>query len=209
MVEYALLGGGGLATEIFDYMTSEDKKVVGYYDLREDEKFSCRLPYLGDEHRSTLNKKIHYIIATGILSLRRKMIKFIEDNDLIAGEFISARAYVSRLATYGKGVLIAPFSVVTGNACLGDYVLMNINSIAAHDTRIGTNVVIGPGTIVTGYCKIGDDVTFGANSALVPDSSIGSNVEIGIGTFPRKVVGDDRLVVTKPGKELFNFKGIR
>ena len=209
MIEYALMGGGGLSSELFDYMSSEGKKVVGYYDLHEDKNFSRWLPYLGDEHHATLNKKVHYIIATGILSLRRKMIQFIEDNELIAGEFISKRAYVSRLATYGKGVVIAPFSIVSGTARLGDFVLMNINSIAAHDTNVGNNIVVGPGVIITGYCQIADDVTFGANAALIPDSKIGSNVEIGIGTFPRKVVGDNRLIATKPGKEFFNFKSVR
>ena len=76
--EYVFLGGGGLALELYDCMSMEKKRIAGYYDLKENPKLSQYIPWLGDEYHATLNRKAHYVIASGIPSLRQKMIAFIE-----------------------------------------------------------------------------------------------------------------------------------
>lgn len=205
--EYALLGGGGLAIEIAEYMLSEGYRLCGYYDPREDGDSSAVMPYLGDEQRE-FSRNVSYIVGAGLTALRLKMISFIENNHLEAGTFISRNAYVSSLANIGKGAVICPFAVVSGNPCMGDYVLMNYMSNVAHHANLGRNVVLAPGARVNGHCTLGNNVSLGANSALVPGTKIGNNIEIGITTFPRKIVRDNVLVVSKPGRELPNFKSL-
>ena len=202
MIEYALLGGGGLAIELFEYMSTENKKLIGYYDLVNDERLSKHLNYLGDEHKEKLHKKVHYIVSSGFLDIRRKMISFIEEKNLIAGSFISKRAYLSQLSKYGKGIVMIPFAACTGNAILGEFVFLNVYASIGHDAVVGNNVVVGPKATITGKCTIGNDVTFGANSALLPGTRIGSNVEISIETFPRKNIGDNKFVMGTVGKTL-------
>ncbi len=205
--EYALLGGGGLAIEIAEYMLTEGYSLRGYYDPYEDADFSAILPYLGDE-RHEFSRTFCYIIGAGLIQLRSKMISFIETNDLEAGTFISRHAYISSLAKIGKGSVICPQVVVSGNPSIGNYVLMNIFSNISHHGNIGNNVVVGPGARVNGHCTLGNNVSLGANSALIPGTTIGNNIEIGITTFPRKTVRDDVLIVSKHGRELPNFKSL-
>lgn len=205
---YALLGGGGLALELFEYMERDGNKPIGYYAPQANPKLSKYIQWLGDERDGNLDASISYIIASGYLDIRSKMIQFIEEKQLCVGSYVSKKAYVSSKAVYGKGVVITPFSMITGNALLGDYVLVNMQAVIAHDAVLGKNVVVGPGTQITGHCEVGDCVVFGANSALLPGTKLGAHTEIGICTFPNQQVGEHKLVVNKPGNIMFNFKEI-
>lgn len=200
--EYVLLGGGGLAIEIAEYMLSEGYRLCGYYDPREDADSSAVMPYLGDE-RHKFSRNVHYIIGAGLISLRSKMISFIEANDLEVGTFISGRAYVSSLAKIGKGSVICPFAVVSGNPNVGNYVLMNIMSNVSHHAVVGNNVVVGPGARVNGHCVLGNNVTLGANAALIPGTKVANDAEIGILTYPRRNVRQNKFILSRPGQTVY------
>lgn len=200
--EYVLLGGGGLAIEIAEYMISEGYRLCGYYDPHEDVDSSAVMPYLGDE-RHEFSRNVYYIIGAGLIPLRMKMISFIETHGLEVGTFISKCAYVSSLAKIGKGAVICPFSVVSGNPNVGNYILMNSMSNIAHHAIIGDNVVIGPGARVNGHCVLGNNVTLGANAALIPGTSIANDAEIGILTYPRRKVRQKKLILSRPGQNVY------
>lgn len=196
--KYVLMGGGGLALELFEYMSSEGNPPVGYYALEEDEVLSCFLKWLGDEHKADVDPSAYYIVASGILGIRNRIINFLESHHLTVGSFTSRYAYVSSLAKFGKGFVAIPSSTITGNPVIGDYVLCNGGSIG-HDAHLGDNVVVGPGVRITGACQIGDNVALGANAALIPGTVIESSSEIGILTFPRKKVKKGKVIVSAPG----------
>ncbi|WP_273038003.1 hypothetical protein [Schwartzia succinivorans] len=199
--KYALLGGGGMAIELFDLFKAEGKDLVGYYAPEKDDYLTEFLPWLGDERIQHRND-VYYIIATGLIPLRKSMIEFIENNNLMAGSFVSNRAYVSSLAKIGKGCVIFPGAQVTGNAVIGEYLFMDALSIIGHHDIIGDNVVVGPHSVITGACIIGNNVVLGANASLLPGTRLDDNVEIGLGTFPKKHVKEGRLVVGHAGKTL-------
>ena len=194
MAEVALLGGGGLAIELLDYMIAEKKKPVGYYAPMEDDFFKGVLPWLGDE-KDAYNKNFEYIVASGVINIRLKMINFIEHFGLVAGTFTSNKSYISSFSKIGKGAVILPNSMLTGNPIIGNWFFMNAQSVVGHHAILGNNIVIGPGVRVTGHCEVGDNVSFGANSALIPGTKIGSNSEIAICTFPKKKVKENKIVI--------------
>ena len=199
MAEVALLGGGGLAIELLDYMIAEKKKPVGYYAPMEEDFFKGVLPWLGDE-KDAYNKNFEYIVASGVINIRLKMINFIEHFGLVAGTFTSNKSYISSFSKIGKGAVILPNAMVTGNPIIGEYLFLNMQSAVTHDSIVGNNVVVNPGVHITGHCQIGDNVSFGANSSLLPGTKIGNNSEIAICTFSKKKVGENKIVVSVPGR---------
>lgn len=198
MKECAFLGGGGFAIELLDYMVADGKKPVGYYSPIMDDFFSGILPWLGDE-RIAFDESLEYIIASGAVNIRMKMIEFLKCKKLNIGSFISSKSYISSYAKIGVGAVIAPNSMVTGNPIIGNWLFLNAQSAVGHHALLGNNIVIGPGVHVTGHCEIGDNVSFGANSALIPETKIGSNSEIAICTFPKKNVKENKIVIGIPG----------
>ncbi len=201
--KYIFLGGGGFAIELYEYMSSDGVEVAGYYAQSKNDELSEFIPYLGDMDATDdkdFDRTAKYIVAVRLIKYRDKMIQFIEDHNLTAGSYVSSKAYYSRMAKLGKGTVIFPNAMVTGNPVVGDYLFMDSFSIISHGDVMGSNIVIGPGVIITGDSEIGNGVTFGVNSAILPGTKIGDNVEIAINTYPRRRVPDNSSIITPPGK---------
>ena len=210
MRDIVFLGGNGLAIELYEYMKQDGIEIKGYYAPKPDE-LGKWVPYLGDE-RDGHDQNASYVIASGLISLRSKLIGFVEENNLEAYSYISSRAYISSIASIGKGCVILPNSVVSGDPVIGDYLFMNVAGQIAHQSVVGNNVVVGPGAIVTGSCRIYDNVALGTNVSLIPGTTINTNSEIGIGAVPKKRVREGRYVMVPKAEvvdmELLNNKMI-
>lgn len=192
MDKIVFLGGNGLAIELYEYMKREGINIYGYYSPKPD-SLSEWVDYLGDESKE-FNPEYFYVVASGLIPLRQKMITFMRENHLKPYTYISKLAYVSSMAQVGVGSLIVPNAVVSGNPVIGDYVLMNAFSMIAHQSVVGDNVILSPGVKVTGNCKIGNNVAMGSNVALIPGTRIENNVEISIGAIPKRVVKAGKFV---------------
>lgn len=207
MESYIFLGGGGFAIELFQYMKSDGKNILGYYSMEENSELSEYIPWLGFEKEvktEDLRKDVQYILAVRELNLRQKLISFIEKNELTAGSFIHSSVYLSEYAKIGKGIVAFPRAMITGNPLIGEYLFIDALAIISHGDVIGKNVVVGPAAIITGDCTIGDNVTFGVNSAILPGTKIGNNVEIAINTYPNRRVAENSTIITPPGKKFGN-----
>lgn len=203
MEKYILLGGGGFAIELYQYMKSDGKEIMGYMSLEEDGQLDRYIPWLGFEGTKSedeLDNEAYYIIAVRSLKLRRKLMSFIEGHKLKAGSFVHSSVFLSDMATLGKGLVAFPRAMITGNPIVGEYLFIDSLAIISHGDVIGDNVVIGPAAVITGDCTIGDNVTFGANSAILPGTKIGNNVEIAINTYPGRRVADESSIISPPGK---------
>lgn len=203
MKRYIFLGGGGFATELLEYMLSDEHAVKGYYSKEDNLELSRHIPWLGDIHtvaEKELDREAEYIVAVRNIGYRRKMIDIIDRNRLQVGSYISKRAYFSRFAQLGQGAVVFPNAIIGGNAVAGDYLFMDIYAAISHGDVIGNNVVLGPAVILSGDSEIGNDVTFGTQSAILPGSKIGNHVEIAINTYPRKRVKDNSVVSSGPGR---------
>lgn len=201
MKDIVLLGGGGFAIELLDYMLQEDIKPIGYYSLEKNDDLSKHIKWLGNE-KTNYSREYRYIIASGRIDIRKKMIDFLEKNKLDVGSFISKKAYISNFAVIGKGAVIVPMTMITGNPIIGDYLFLNIKGTISHHVKMKNNIVVGPGCKITGHCQIGNNVIFGANSCLIPDTKIEDNSEIGINSFPRQIVKSNKIVVSRPGEAI-------
>lgn len=192
MEKVVFLGGNGLAIELYEYMKRDGIDIVGYYAPQPD-TLSEWVKYLGNENED-FDSSYSYVIACGLMPHRKKLIHFIEYNNLKTYTFISSEAHVSTMAQIGEGAQIVPGAIISGNPVIGKYVLVNACAMIAHQAAVGNNVVLGPGAKITGNCKIGNNVTFGSNVALIPGTRIEDNAEIGIGAIPKRVVKTGKFV---------------
>lgn len=201
--EYVLLGGGGFAIELYEYMASDNKRIAGYYANSENPTLSEYIPWLGnmdDMSYEEFDRSKQYILAVRLLKYRKKIIEFIRKMELPIGSFISSRAYYSKIAKIGEGIVVFPNAMITGDPIVGDFLFMDSFSIISHGDVMGDNIVIGPGVIVTGDSSIGSNVTFGVNSAILPGTKIEDNVEIAINAYPNRRVREGSVIITPPGK---------
>lgn len=199
--KYALLGGGGFAIELYGYMTSDGYDVAGYYAPEVDETTSSFMQYLGDE-RDSFSREYKYVIASGFVNIRKKIISFIEQNDLDVGNYISSLAFVSPLARYGLGIIAVPFSILTGNPTVGSYALLNCHACISHHCQTGDNIVLSPYAILCGHSNAGSNVTLGTSVTVIPDVSICDDVEIGAGATVIRNISEPGTYVGSPARKL-------
>ena len=203
MEHYILLGGGGFALEMYAYLLEDGYNIKGYYAKEESGSLKGRLHWLGDPDtlkEEEIDKEARYFIAVRLLKYRLEMIEFIEKNGLRVEKFIHKEAFISPAVQIGKGAVIFPRAMLTGNACVGDYFFIDCLSIISHGDEIGDNVVIGPSVTICGDCIVGNNCTFGVNSAVLPGTRIGDNSEIAICTFPGRRVKEGSNIISPPGK---------
>lgn len=109
-------------------------------------------------------------------------------------------AYVSPLATLGKGVFVGANSVIGPGACLADHVFVNRGVTIGHNTHIGSFSRIQPGANIGGLSRIGAGVTVAIGATLVDRLVVGDGAFIGAGAVATADVDAWVLVVGAPAK---------
>lgn len=113
---------------------------------------------------------------------------------------IHPTAYVSPLASLGRGVFIGANSVIGPGAQLADHVFVNRGVTIGHDTRIGAFSRFQPGSNVGGLSDIGSGVTVAIGATLLERLRIGDHAFIGAGAVATTDIEAQTLVVGIPAK---------
>ena len=109
-------------------------------------------------------------------------------------------AYVSPLASLGRGVFVGANSVIGPGAALADHVFINRGVTVGHDTKIASFSRLQPGCNVGGLSEIGYGVTVAIGATLLERLRIGDHAFIGAGAVATSDVEAQTLVVGIPAK---------
>lgn len=173
------LGGGGFAMELVDYMFQDGLRPYGYCDTKENEALSGKqLVWLGDENQAHQDDYF-YIMATGIIDVRLKLIRFLKNRNAKIFNYRSPKSHVSSYVKLGMGEVLCPGAVIAGDADVGPFYLGNVNSFIGHGAILGQNVVLSPGACALGLSMLGDSVFIGANGTALPHAKIYDGAIIG------------------------------
>lgn len=180
----ALLGAGGIASEISAYITSEHGKDPEYPN-------TGMLKFVHDEYYkennrdtfplSMFNPDTHaLLIAIGTSKERYDVIKELPNN-ITYFTYIHNSVYnFTNYNSIGRGTFIAPNCVITTNIKIGEHSHLNIATVIGHDCNIGNFFTSSPGAKLSGNCKIGDVVYIGTNAVIKQKLTIADNTIIGM-----------------------------
>ncbi len=202
-----IFGAGGLARELLVQIESseffrekyvviglivDDEKLLGTkvngYEIIGDTKFLL-------EYESRLN----VIVALGDVYARNKVVTKLKENSLISfPNFISEDARVSKFVKLGEGCIICDFAVATVNIEIGDFVLLGINTVIGHDSKIGDYVSVYPGSTLSGNVEIGSFTELGTGTNVVPKIKVGNHCKVGAGAAVTKNIPNFVLAAGVP-----------
>ena len=192
-----ILGDGGLARELFSYWAQEkvnifeDDRIHGFIGLKDGEM--CGLPVWSEESIPWGS----VILGLGDVGLRRKLIEKYSNKYKFADLLYGFR---SHLAITGRGLVMCPQSMITANATIGDFCLLNNQSCVTHDCVLGTNCVLSPGVLLGGGVMVGDNVFFGLGAIVLPNILICSDTIIGAGCVVTKSITTPGTYVGSPAR---------
>lgn len=189
-----IIGAGGHGAEVAAYAFDQVMPLLGAID---DGKPAG--PWQGTQLLGGLadlaaicaaHDQVRYITAFGSNALRRKIVQRIESlgiTNLLPTTLRHASAWTGAGVQIGEGTLLAPQSLVTTRASIGQHCILNVKASVSHDCVVGDWCNLNPGATLCGDVQLGEGCYIGAGATVIEKIKIGAWTVIGAGA----VVIDD------------------
>jgi len=131
-------------------------------------------------------------------ALRKNVVSKLKPYRCKFSSFIHPSCVVASTARIGIGCILMPYTMVSENAILGDFSIVNCHSAVGHDACIGSYVTLSSYVDVTGHCVVEDQVFMGSGSRILPGKSLGQGAVIGAGAVAMRSVPSGRTLYSPP-----------
>lgn len=210
MKDLIIIGAGGFGRELLSYaidimQTGEcDWKVKGFIDdnLNAFNGIDTGYPIVGTISEHIIEENTVYTCAIGDGKTRMEIGRNFQDKGAEFINFIHPTAKIRERVKMGVGNIFCPNSGVNPDVTIGDFVLLNSNSVLAHDCIIGDGCSLMGGNSVNGNCILGKCVFMGANSIIIPDRKIDDYAKISAGAVVFTNVKSKKTVIGNPAMVL-------
>jgi len=148
-------------------------------------------------------EEINVIIGVGSSQKRKKIINILKSNSLICfPTLISKSANISKYTTIGEGCIICSGTIVTVNAILKNFVIVNLDCTIGHDALLCDYVTLYPSVNISGSVKVDELTEIGTGTQIIQGVNIGSNSIIGAGAVVIRDIPKDITAVGNPARFL-------
>lgn len=128
-----------------------------------------------------------FALAMGMPQLKRMVVEKLKSRGAHFAAVIHPTALVSPFAHYGEGLVMFPYSKLSCNSTVGDFVSILTTPIG-HDNEIGDYTMISGGCNIVRNVKIGKDVFVAAGVCIAQDVVVKDGAYIGLGSVVLKDV---------------------
>jgi UDP-3-O-[3-hydroxymyristoyl] glucosamine N-acyltransferase len=213
-INLILVGGGGLALEIYSYICDEQERnnlsnilIKGVLDSSPDCELCKKNPevkYLGDIPAYKTEENDFGIITVGSATTRKAICSVLLKISLPLFTYIHSTAYIALNANIGNGVFIGPHSFVSAHSLIADNVVMNIFCGVGHSTKIGKHSVMSPCSNINGDCELGESVFLGSGVVVNPKTIIGDFSLIDAGSTIRESIPSLSVVSQRVEQKIYD-----
>jgi sugar O-acyltransferase (sialic acid O-acetyltransferase NeuD family) len=205
MSNIILVGGGGFALEIFDYLQTDidsgvkdNVRIKGVLDGVADCELAreINISYLGKIEEYEFGSNDQVIITFGDQLRRRKFYHLLKEKNVTFYTYIHPSSVISKKAVLAEGVIISPHCIVSANATIQSNVTLNVYCGVGHGAKVGAHSVFSPFSVINGNCELGEATFLGSRVTLYPNVNIGDYTIIDAGVILRNSVGS-RLIVSQ------------
>jgi sugar O-acyltransferase (sialic acid O-acetyltransferase NeuD family) len=205
-----LIGMGGFGREVLSYAQDANKSgiidnIEYFLDDNENVNLSplYKCNFLGRISGYEVQASDRFIMGIASPLVKRKLYEKFEKYLDQFITLIHPSAVVAKTSIIGRGVVVCPFSLISADVKIKDFVTVNALSSVGHDSVIGKFSTLSGHVDITGQVTVGEDVFFGTGAKVVPRINIGSGSKIGAGCTVMRSVKENTTYFTQPAKKLF------
>ena len=192
----------GLAMECHGYQ--KDYQIKGFLDDKKDalDTFNNYPPIVNSVENYVVGEDDVFICALGDVQYKKKYIHMIIDK---GGNFISLihpSAHVDINATIGIGCIVLPNAVLGSGSIIGDFVLIQVSTIVAHDVKIGNYSRVDCHAVCTGGVVLEDEVTINTSAVINQKVLVKKGACVGALSFVIRKVKENSTVYGNPATRL-------
>jgi len=196
-----IVGAGGFGRELLWWIKDVNKvkptwEIAGFIDddLHALDNYECDYGVVGTITDWEPKEGEVFALAIGAPAIKRKVVSHLKAKGAKFASVIHPTAMLSEFAHYGEGFIMFPYSKLSANSTVGDFVTLLASPIG-HDTIIGDYSVISGNCNVVRNVVIGKDVFLAAGVCIAQDVHIGDGAYLGLGAVILKDV--------QPGDTMF------
>ena len=202
-----IVGAKGLAKEIVECLTEEQKNSLVFYDdvnAHIPDFLFDKFPILKTE-KSAKNyfKETNnaFVIGVGNPQNRHMLSNKFEKLGGVPQTIVHKDVSIGGFDNVIRdGTVICPGTRITNSIIIENGVLLNLNVSIGHDSIIGEYSELCPNVNISGHCQLGQKVFVGTGAVILPEISIGDEAIIGAGAVVTKDVKPSAIVVGNPAK---------
>ena len=208
---FVIIGSGDFAREVCQWITNADPsndrfEIKGYLKIKNEDNdlLMSRSGYLclGIVSNYLLEVGEKYLMGIASPEYKKDTIQKYDLKSTDFSSYIHPSALISPSASIGNGCIFCPYTIVSSQAKVGDFVSVNCFSGIGHDSSIGQYVTLSGHVDITGNVEVGEGVFIGSGVKTRPRIKIGSNSRIGIGSILTNNIRENSSTYTHPAKKL-------
>ncbi len=206
MKKIVIAGAGGFGRELLQWIKDINAvkptwEIVGFIDDNLQALDGIEIDYkvVGTIKDWCPKKDEEFALAFGSPELKRKIVSIIKEKGGNFATIIHPTALLSEFAHYGEGLIMFPYSKLSCNTTVGDFVTI-LSTQIGHDNEIGDYTVISGGCNIVRNVKIGKDVFLAAGVCIAQDVIIGDGAYLGLGSVILKDVAPGAKMFGNPAR---------
>lgn len=212
MKKIYIIGAGGFGRELLWWIKDINKikktwEIIGFLDDNEKalDGYECDYKVVGSIKDWQPKDDEEFALALGSPLLKRKVVEQMKAKGAKFATVIHPTALLSEFANYGEGFIMFPYSKLSANSTVGDFVTL-LSSPIGHDTSIGDYSVISGNCNIVRNVVIGKDVFLAAGVCIAQDIHVGDGAYLGIGAVILKDVPSEATMFGNPARIMPKIK---
>ena len=180
MKKYFVYGAGGHALVVMDTAELCGFEITGFIDDFSNEP-SRRVADKMVYPATVLQAGDVVFMGFGDNKMRQQIGRKLLERNVEVKTLIHPSAIVSRYAEIGTGCYIGAQAIVDPGCKIGDFVILNKNSVISHNSVIGAATHVCPGSMCAGWCSVGERCFLGIGTKLIAKITLADEVYVGGG----------------------------
>jgi len=188
-IDVIIVGAGGLGRELFIWVgdmiaTRPGYKIKGFLDddLSALDNFDYNPGILGSIRDYKPSENERFVLGIGTVELKEEIATLLEAKGAEFMTVVHPSVVKGKNSKLGRGCIICPNSILSGDTQLGNFVTVNLACIVSHDVVIGDWTQLSPLCNLTGNVTVGSRVFMGASACVLPGINVGNRTILGAGT---------------------------